>query len=143
MLIHLDDLANIPLDLAPGDIVYLSGDLAAGKTTLVQTLLARHGVDPSLIKSPTYTYYQIYTGNQGWKFAHFDLYRVPDYETFLNIGGQEILDNPLYTSLVEWPDILEHRYPLARRVTLQQVDDPLRREISWDFGPKDQINTPR
>ena len=63
--------------------------------------------DPSLIiRSPTYTYYQEYSGNAA-TVHHFDLYRIEDAETFFLIGGAEIAESPESIMLIEWPEILE------------------------------------
>lgn len=86
MKYHISELADLPLDLRPGDIVFLRGNLGSGKTTLSQELLSRKGIDGKRIKSPTYTYFQKYeSGPSGETFYHFDLYRIGEYETFLNI----------------------------------------------------------
>lgn len=52
------ELDEIHLNLCPGDRVFFYGDLGAGKTSLIRSLLRRHLSDPNLIvRSPTYTYY--------------------------------------------------------------------------------------
>jgi tRNA threonylcarbamoyladenosine biosynthesis protein TsaE len=59
--------------------------------------------DPILVvRSPTYTYYQKYSTS----IYHFDLYRLEDYDTFVSIGGEEILGDSCTITLIEWPEIL-------------------------------------
>jgi tRNA threonylcarbamoyl adenosine modification protein YjeE len=132
MIISLADLSNIPLYPKSGDIIYLSWEIAAGKTTLTQHLLERFGIAKSTVKSPTYTYYQHYRGSQGESIYHFDLYRLADYETFINIGGQEILENREHISIVEWPEILGERFNPVCRVQILKTDTPDMREIIWN-----------
>ncbi len=58
------------------------------------------------MKSPTYIYYNRY----GENIYHFDLYRLQSYDDFVNIGGEEILDNLENICLIEWPELLAERY---------------------------------
>jgi tRNA threonylcarbamoyl adenosine modification protein YjeE len=133
MIISLENLPNIPLTPNIGDIIYITGDLAAGKTTLVQHLLERFGIPGSQVKSPTYTYYQQYIGSGGEMIYHFDLYRITDYDIFVNIGGQEILENPHHICFIEWPEILGDRFNRVRRVSINKTTDSNTRDISWDY----------
>ena len=106
----LQNLNELPLDLKPGDIVFLIGDLWSGKTTLTKEIFFRFKIAPQTVRSPTYTYMQEYEwfnahGNKQI-FHHFDLYRLNDYDDFLNIGGQEYLENSNSIKIIEWPEIL-------------------------------------
>lgn len=86
MQYQLSELNKLPIDLQTGDIVFLRGNLGTGKTTLTQELLSQQGIDRSLIKSPTYTYFQKYTSpSTDQVYFHFDLYRIEEYDIFLNI----------------------------------------------------------
>lgn len=75
------------------------------------------------VKSPTYVYYKKYGGN----FYHFDLYRIEDYETFVNIGGEEILDTENNVSFVEWPEIIADRYSPTVSIAIEKTEDPAKR----------------
>ncbi|MDD2891648.1 MAG: tRNA (adenosine(37)-N6)-threonylcarbamoyltransferase complex ATPase subunit type 1 TsaE [Candidatus Gracilibacteria bacterium] len=97
---------GIPICPIKGDRVFLRGDLGAGKTTISKHIISSIlGVQTS-VKSPTYTYYNKY----GENIYHFDLYRLESYDDFVNIGGEEILDNPENICLIEWPEILHGRF---------------------------------
>lgn len=77
------ELDDIVFDLTAGDRIFFSGDLGAGKSTMIRHILRRYMEDPTLIvRSPTYTYYQKYGSN----IYHCDLYRLEDYSTFVSIG---------------------------------------------------------
>ncbi|MDQ1343646.1 MAG: tRNA threonylcarbamoyladenosine biosynthesis protein TsaE [Patescibacteria group bacterium] len=78
------------------------------------------------VKSPTYVYYKKY----GESFVHFDLYRVEDYETFVNIGGEEILDAPGTTAFVEWPDVIATRFSPTVTIRIEKTENPEERKFS-------------
>ena len=84
-----------------GGVVYLEGDLGAGKTTLARALLRAFGVQGTL-RSPTYTLMEPYQcGDRS--FLHLDLCRLGDPSEVEQLG---LLDYPPESTLwlVEWPD---------------------------------------
>ena len=82
-------------------VVFLSGDLGAGKTTLVRGLLHAAGHE-GVVKSPTYTLLEPYNIGELEVF-HFDLYRVNDPVELEFVGIDEIVDGP-GVKLFEWPE---------------------------------------
>jgi tRNA threonylcarbamoyladenosine biosynthesis protein TsaE len=60
--------------LRPGDLVALEGQLGAGKTVFVRGLAAGLGVDPALVKSPTFVLHHVYGSPP--RLHHLDLYRL-------------------------------------------------------------------
>ncbi|MDQ9168846.1 tRNA (adenosine(37)-N6)-threonylcarbamoyltransferase complex ATPase subunit type 1 TsaE [Oxalobacteraceae bacterium R-40] len=91
--------------LAPGLVIYLHGDLGAGKTALTRALLHAAGhVGP--VKSPTYTLaepYSIIIKDHTTNVIHFDLYRMSSPEEFLDAGFREYFNSD-NVCIVEWPE---------------------------------------
>jgi tRNA threonylcarbamoyladenosine biosynthesis protein TsaE len=87
--------------LAPGMVVWLEGELGAGKTTLVRALLRALGYSGS-VKSPTYTLVELYVVSRIY-LHHFDFYRFTEPQEFLDAGLDEYFRDDA-VCLVEWPD---------------------------------------
>jgi len=85
-----------------GLVVYLHGDLGAGKTSLARALLTRLGAGER-IKSPTYSLIEPYTLADGRPAWHLDLYRIADPGE-LEWLGLDALADPRALVLVEWPE---------------------------------------
>ncbi|HVY19235.1 MAG TPA: tRNA (adenosine(37)-N6)-threonylcarbamoyltransferase complex ATPase subunit type 1 TsaE [Bauldia sp.] len=102
---------DIAARLIPGDIVALSGDLGAGKTTLARAIIRALADDAFLeVPSPTFTLVQTYATPR-LAVAHFDLYRLgPD--DLDEIGFDDAALNGAV--LVEWPERAGDRLPAER-----------------------------
>ncbi|WP_109126145.1 tRNA (adenosine(37)-N6)-threonylcarbamoyltransferase complex ATPase subunit type 1 TsaE [Dyella sp. C11] len=87
--------------LEGGLVVYLHGDLGAGKTSFARALLGALGVGER-IKSPTYSLVESYKA-QGGPAWHLDLYRIADPGE-LEWLGLDALSDPSALVLVEWPE---------------------------------------
>ncbi len=86
-------------------VVTFTGDLGAGKTTLIKELLKRLGVH-DVVQSPTFSYVNIYTNSAGQTFYHFDLYRIGSLQEFYMAGFEEYLYAPNSISFIEWPALI-------------------------------------
>jgi tRNA threonylcarbamoyladenosine biosynthesis protein TsaE len=86
---------------APGRVLFISGDLGAGKTTLVRGLLRGLGY-AGRAKSPTYALVEPYSFSR-LDLYHFDFYRFKDRSEWLNSGFREHF-NPGSFCVVEWPE---------------------------------------
>lgn len=123
--------------LAPGLVIYLHGDLGAGKTALTRALLHAAG-HQGRVKSPTYTLsepYRVTLGGQAVTVIHYDLYRMASPEEFLDAGFREDFDGH-NICIVEWPEKGDPVLPapdlritltvsgLGRDVELQALSEP-------------------
>jgi tRNA threonylcarbamoyladenosine biosynthesis protein TsaE len=91
--------------LLPGLVIYLHGDLGAGKTALTRALLHAAG-HKGAVKSPTYTLsepYRIALDGKPVNLIHYDLYRMSSPEEFLDAGFREDFDGS-NICVVEWPE---------------------------------------
>ncbi|MGH8182514.1 MAG: tRNA (adenosine(37)-N6)-threonylcarbamoyltransferase complex ATPase subunit type 1 TsaE [Rhodanobacteraceae bacterium] len=87
--------------LLDGGVLFLRGELGAGKTTFARALLRALGVGER-VKSPTYSLLERYRVN-GHDAFHLDLYRIADAGELEWLGLDE-LDAPDTLVLVEWPE---------------------------------------
>jgi len=92
-------VASLEAVLPSNAIVFLRGDLAAGKTTLTQAIAKAKGVQ-SEVTSPTFSLQQCYLSPNGENLYHYDLYRI-DHEAFMQMGLFEEFEKPGW-HLLEW-----------------------------------------
>jgi tRNA threonylcarbamoyl adenosine modification protein YjeE len=132
----LDNLRNLAETLAKtlkcGDVVTLSGDLGAGKTTFAQFLIQALSPAPVEVTSPTFTLLQTYpvqlANGVHTELYHFDLYRIEHAMDLEELGLREALD---YVTLIEWPERLPAGY-LTPSIALQlNMDASGTREARW------------
>lgn len=115
-------------ELLPTGVLLLEGELAAGKTVLVQGVAEGLGIARGRIQSPTYTIVHEHPGESGL-LVHVDLYRL-DAEEILAAGLEEVLapDGEPRLVAVEWADRLPFEVDRGMRVRLV-VEGPGRRRI--------------
>jgi tRNA threonylcarbamoyladenosine biosynthesis protein TsaE len=112
--------AELARDLRGGQVITLSGELGAGKTTLVRGLLRGLGFT-GRVKSPSYGLVESYALN-GLVVHHLDLYRLAEPDE-LDFIGIEDLVGPDSVVLIEWPERGEGRLPEATaRVDIELRD---------------------
>jgi tRNA threonylcarbamoyladenosine biosynthesis protein TsaE len=112
---HLDDenatyalAKRFAAQLNPGMVIYLHGDLGAGKTTLVRGVLNALGYK-GRVKSPTYTLVEPYHV-AGLDLRHFDLYRLQNEEEWDSAGFRDEFDGH-NIFFIEWPERAEGFLP--------------------------------
>jgi tRNA threonylcarbamoyladenosine biosynthesis protein TsaE len=118
-----------------GGLIYLEGDLGAGKTTFSRGLMRGYG-HQGAVKSPTYTLvetYDVSTHNeQALTVCHFDLYRLADAEELEFMGIRDYLEGA-HLCLMEWADKGRGFLPAADLV-LSIADIKDGRQLTWQAG---------
>ncbi len=99
--------ARLIAQLSAGQVVCLTGDLGAGKTTLVRGMI-QSLLGPIDVPSPTYTLVQTYEGPE-FELWHCDVYRLEKPEDGYELGLIEAFEDAL--CLIEWPDKIEPLIP--------------------------------
>ncbi len=131
--------------LPPKCLVFLYGELGAGKTTLIRGMLREAGYKGA-VKSPTYSLVEEYHLDQKTVF-HFDLYRLKDPEELEWFGMNDYLkQNAL--CCIEWPEMgvghlppaeleirLSHR-PEGRSIEINALSEPLKNSLSISWKNK-------
>lgn len=108
-------------------VIYLEGDLGAGKTTLARGFIQSFGFDR--VKSPTYSLVESYQ-NDDINIHHFDCYRLSDPEELEYIGIRDYL-GPNHIQLIEWPDLGKGAIaPADLTIVLSGIDEQRRAHIS-------------
>ena len=102
--------ARLAPGIKPGMVIYLRGNLGAGKTTLVRALLHAMGYI-GWVKSPTYTLLELYQAG-GLHLRHFDLYRFHNADEWDAAGFRDEFDG-WNVCLVEWPEKAQGLVPQA------------------------------
>ena len=108
----LDQTKQVAIEFANslkvGDIVLLSGDLGAGKTTFTQFVFKHLGVE-GVVNSPTFAVLKTYDAN-GVILNHFDTYRINTAEA-IECGFDEIISARDGITFIEWSENISELLP--------------------------------
>ena len=95
-------VADIATALEPGDLITLSGDLGAGKTTFARAMIRHLAGDPHIqVPSPTFTLMQLYELPR-FPVVHADLYRLDAPGELQELGFDDLPEGAVV--MMEWPD---------------------------------------
>lgn len=122
---ELNDIAKkISNKLSNGSIIFLNGDLGAGKTTFSQFLGASLGIKDT-ITSPTFNILKQYQINEKVSLNHFDIYRIENNVYDLGFEDLWFSDD---ISIIEWsvylPDEFKNMYSIS--IELMYLDETRR-----------------
>lgn len=129
-VVTLDELevlaATFVVQLKKGDVVYMQGDLGAGKTTFVRAAIQSILGKDEFVPSPTFTLVQTYDSNPSiW---HYDLYRLQNPEEVLELGMEEAFEQGI--TYIEWADRMGNVYSKAHyTVMIQSTDQEDHRKV--------------
>lgn len=126
--------------LVPGLVIYLHGDLGAGKTALTRALIQSCGY-AGTVKSPTYTLaepYRVTLDGAPLDIIHYDLYRMSSPEEFLDAGFREDFDGHK-VCIVEWPEKGAPVLPRPDVAIALSVDEPGRALELQALSPLGQL----
>lgn len=119
---------NIVKQLKAGDFLALSGDLAAGKTTLIREVAKALGYTGT-VNSPTYVIEHRYKlkSKKITEIIHIDLYRLSK-DNLKDLDWAEYLGRKDIIVLIEWPQIAENVLPEnTKHINIEIIDAKTRR----------------
>ncbi len=112
----------------PGQVIALTGDLGAGKTTLTKAIAEGLGIR-EMITSPTFTIVKEYRSGRLPLF-HFDVYRIGDLDEMYELGYEEYFFGE-GVCVIEWADLIDELIP----------EDALRISIAYGGSEGERIYT--
>ena len=115
-------------EAVPGQVIALTGDLGAGKTTLTKAIARGLGIEET-ITSPTFTIVKEYRSGRLPLF-HFDVYRIGDIDEMYELGYEEYFFGD-GLCVVEWADLIEELIP----------EEALRISIAYEQEEEERIYT--
>ncbi len=135
----LEDTNKFGIELGriaiPGDVICLSGDLGAGKTTLTQKIAMGLQVPKEMyVTSPTFAVFHEYPGRL--PLYHMDFYRLDSLEDVEDLGLVEYFYQSGLT-VIEWPDKAKLLIPASRLYLTIKISGEEKRSIECDVGEGD------
>ena len=119
-------------------LIFLIGELGAGKTTLCKGILRGLG-HKGVVKSPTYNIVETYEIS-GFLIFHFDFYQISYPKELSNIGIQEYLDTNNGVSIIEWPEKMISFLPDPDLEIILNHSENNEEERTLEIKSKDSIN---
>ncbi|MEO5950501.1 MAG: tRNA (adenosine(37)-N6)-threonylcarbamoyltransferase complex ATPase subunit type 1 TsaE [Candidatus Saccharimonadales bacterium] len=95
--------------LSGGEIIDLTGDVGAGKTTLTKGIAAGLGIEED-VQSPSFTISRVYDARNGLRLAHYDFYRLHNAGIMHDELAETVMDNKTVT-IIEWSDVVKSVLP--------------------------------
>lgn len=105
--------------LRAGDIVFLKGDLGAGKTTLVRAFIQAQMGDDFEVPSPTFSLFNLYD-DLNPQVLHADMYRLDEPDDVYELGFDDYLSDHIF--FIEWPEMMPEDYLHANLILTLTLD---------------------
>ena len=129
---NLEETKNLAFEfstiLKGGEVVTLTGDLGAGKTTFTKSLAKALGIDEP-VTSPTFTLMNQYQG-KNLKLYHFDMYRIEDIDEILETGLTEYFGNTDAVCVIEWAENIKQLLPKnLTKISIEKLGETKRKFV--------------
>ena len=126
---------KIGLDLKPGTIIALSGDLGSGKTTFLKGLAKGLGIKKRIV-SPTFVFVKQYFVGK-INFYHADLYRIENPKDTQGLGLKELFEDPNGITAVEWAEKFPEVFPEETiKMNFTYLNDKERKIVISNYNSK-------
>ena len=127
---------NISKIIGKGDIIFLYGEIGAGKTTFVRFFInyleSKNRIKNSDVLSPTFNIVYDYDVKD-IKILHYDLYRLKNYKDIAQLGMFETSTD--HIKIVEWPELIEPKPKDRIDISLKYSKLELARQVEINgFG---------
>jgi tRNA threonylcarbamoyladenosine biosynthesis protein TsaE len=133
---EINEIAQKVISEAESKVLCLYGDMGAGKTTLVKTLVKELGGNEE-VSSPTFGIVNEYHSIKGALLGyHFDFYRLNDEMEALDLGFEDYLNQDAWI-FIEWPEKIPSFLPEDAMNIHINILDPTTREISIEHAELD------
>ena len=134
---NLQELKKISFDLVKSfqipQVILLKGDLAVGKTQMVEYMATALGFEKDMVNSPTFSIINFYKKNQLKAIYHVDLYRIKKEKELEEIAFWDIFFEPAIV-FIEWPQMVEKKLPDFWNKIIIQLEfskKPESRTLTW------------
>ena len=128
-------IKKISNKLKIGNVIYLRGELGAGKTAvtkiLIQNLFKKYKKKEPIVTSPTFNIVQYYLINKQLIIAHYDLYRLKKSSDINNIGLYDLEDKMV--SIIEWPELIKKKHKNRIEIKLSYTKKSNERNVSIKY----------
>ncbi len=115
----IDEAAAFVLSASTHKAILFSGEMGAGKTTLIASIVKQLG-NIDRVSSPTFSIVNEYHCSDGKLVYHFDLYRIESIDELNEFGFDSYLNSNAYI-FIEWPENLFGRQPLeVNRIFIEE-----------------------
>lgn len=115
----IDEAAAFVLSETAHKTILFSGEMGAGKTTLIASIVRQLG-SIDRVSSPTFSIVNEYHCSDGRLMYHFDLYRIESIDELNEFGFDSYLDSNAYI-FIEWPENLYRHQPLeVNRIFIEE-----------------------